>query len=65
MALRFLVVEGNTRSARLAHRAAFGLMPCESYAGVLQAIAPDGVCDLAFPADEGANLPDPGGAPIL
>ena len=36
-------------------------MPCESYAGVLQAIAPDGVCDLAFPADEGANLPDPGG----
>jgi GMP synthase (glutamine-hydrolysing) len=61
LALRFLVVEGNTRSARLAHRAAFGLMPCESYAGVLQAIAPDGVFDLAFPADEGANLPDPGG----
>lgn len=61
MGLRFLVIEGNTRDARLAHKAAFGLMPSESYAAVLQAIAPDAVCDLAFPADEGANLPDPAG----
>ncbi|HEY8384470.1 MAG TPA: type 1 glutamine amidotransferase [Microvirga sp.] len=61
MGLRFLVVEGNTREARMAHKAAFGLMPSESYAGVLQHIVPDGVCDLAFPADEGANLPDPAG----
>jgi GMP synthase (glutamine-hydrolysing) len=61
MALRLLVVEGNTREARLAHKAAYGLMPSESYAAVLQAIAPDAVCDLAFPADEGANLPDPAG----
>ena len=61
MALRFLVVEGTLlrRGWRTGPR--FGLMPCESYAGVLQAIAPDGVFDLAFPADEGANLPDPGG----
>jgi GMP synthase (glutamine-hydrolysing) len=61
MGLRFLVVEGNARAARLAHRAAYGQMPCESYAAVLQAIAPGSVCDLAFPADEGANLPDPAG----
>jgi GMP synthase (glutamine-hydrolysing) len=61
MALRFLVVEGNTRDARLAHKAAFGLMPCESYAMVLQGLEPDAMCDLAFPADEGANLPDAAG----
>jgi GMP synthase (glutamine-hydrolysing) len=59
MALRFLVVEGNVRGARLAHRAAYGRMPSESYAALLQAIEPDSLCDLAFPADEGANLPDP------
>jgi GMP synthase (glutamine-hydrolysing) len=61
MGLRFLVVEGNTRDARLAHKAAYGFMPSESYAAVLQAIEPGAVCDLAFPADEGANLPDPAG----
>jgi GMP synthase (glutamine-hydrolysing) len=61
MGLRFLVVEGNTRDARLAHKAAYGFMPSESYAAVLQSIEPGAVCDLAFPADEGANLPDPAG----
>lgn len=61
MALRFLVVEGNTRKAREAHKAAYGLMPSESYACVLQDIERDAVCDLAFPADEGANLPDAAG----
>jgi GMP synthase (glutamine-hydrolysing) len=61
MGLRFLVVEGNTRDARLAHKAAYGSTPSESYAAVLQSIAPDAVCDIAFPADEGANLPDPAG----
>jgi GMP synthase (glutamine-hydrolysing) len=61
MALRFLVVEGNTRDARRVHQAAYGLMPSESYAAVLQEIEPDIICDLAFPADEGANLPDAAG----
>ncbi len=61
MALRFLVVEGNTRDARQTHRDAYGLMPSESYAAVLQEIEQDIVCDLAFPADEGANLPDAAG----
>jgi GMP synthase (glutamine-hydrolysing) len=36
-------------------------MPSESYAAVLQEIDPDVVCDLAFPADEGTNLPDASG----
>lgn len=58
MALRFLVIEGNTRGAREVHKAAYGQMPSESYAAVLQDIEPSAVCDLAFPADEGANLPD-------
>jgi GMP synthase (glutamine-hydrolysing) len=61
MALRFLVVEGNTRDARQAHKAAYGQMPCESYAAVLQDIEPEILYDVAFPADEGANLPDPAG----
>jgi GMP synthase (glutamine-hydrolysing) len=61
MALRFLVVEGNTRGARQAHKDAYGLTLSESYAGVLQGIAPDCVCDIAFPTDEGANLPDAAG----
>ncbi|WP_230533929.1 type 1 glutamine amidotransferase [Microvirga roseola] len=61
MGLRFLVVEGNTRGARQAHREAYGLMPSESYAAVLQEIEGEAVCDLAFPADEGANLPDAAG----
>src|SRR5690349_12094771 len=61
MGLRFLVVEGNTRDAREAHRAGYGLTPSESYAAVLQSIAPDVTYDIALPADEGANLPDPAG----
>jgi GMP synthase (glutamine-hydrolysing) len=61
MALRFLVVEGNTRGAREMHKAAYGLMPSESYAAVLHSIDADVICDLAFPADEGANLPDASG----
>jgi GMP synthase (glutamine-hydrolysing) len=61
MGLRFLVVEGNTRGARQAHKQAYGLTLSESYAEVLQGIVPDAVCDIAFPADEGANLPDAAG----
>lgn len=61
MALRFLVVEGNTRADREEHRTTYGLTPSDSYAAVLQALAPDASCDVAFPADEGANLPDAAG----
>jgi GMP synthase (glutamine-hydrolysing) len=61
MALRFLVVEGNTREAREGHRAGYGLTPSQSYAAVLQSIVPEAVADIALPADEGANLPDAAG----
>ena len=61
MGLRFLVVEGNTRPARGRHASAYGLTPSASYAEVLQAIEPEAVCDIACPADEGANLPDRAG----
>ena len=58
---RFLVVEGNVRAAREAHRDSFGLTPAESYAASVQTFASDAVCDIALPADEGANLPDAAG----
>ncbi|HEX8168484.1 MAG TPA: type 1 glutamine amidotransferase [Beijerinckiaceae bacterium] len=61
MALRFLVVEGNTRPARERHAEAYGLTPAQSYAAVLQEIESGILCDIAHPADEGANLPDAAG----
>jgi GMP synthase (glutamine-hydrolysing) len=61
MALRILVVEGNTRAMRASHAAVYGLTPCESFAAVLASLERDLACDFAFPADEGANLPDPAG----
>lgn len=61
MALRFLIIEGNTRRARDAHAAGYGRTPSQSYAAALQEIVPDAVCDVACPADEGATLPDPAG----
>jgi GMP synthase (glutamine-hydrolysing) len=63
--LRCLVVEGNVRAAREAHAAETGRMPCESYAEALAAVAgglgEPILCDFAFPADAGANLPDSAG----
>ena len=64
MSLKFLVVEGNTREVRERHKTNYGRMPSESYANVLLTIAPDAICDIAFPADEGANLPDAAGLGI-
>ncbi len=62
MALRLLVVEGNIRSARDAHAAHYlGKTPARAYADVLESLAPDAICDICTPADEGANLPDSGG----
>lgn len=61
MGLRLLVVEGNVRESRERHKAVWGKTPSEGYAEVLSTLAPDAACDLCFPADEGANLPDPAG----
>jgi GMP synthase (glutamine-hydrolysing) len=61
MSLRLLVIEGNTAADRARHAGARGATPSEAYADVLRELAPDAVCDIAFPADPGANLPDAGG----
>ena len=61
MGLRLLVVEGNARGAREAHRSVYGRTPSESYSDVLAGLATDAVCEICFPADEGANLPDGAG----
>ena len=64
MSLKFLVVEGNIRATRERHKASYGRTPSESYAHVLGVLAPGCRCDIAFPADEGANLPDAAGLGI-
>ena len=58
MSLRFLVVEGNVKGPRERHRDTFGKTYSDSYGSGLQSIEPDSIYDVAFPADEGANLPD-------
>ncbi len=59
--IRMLVVEGNVREAREAHLNGWGQTPGDSYASVLRRIEPGAICDIAMPADDGANLPDPAG----
>lgn len=59
--LRLLVVDGNVRAARERHRSTYGMTPSESYASVLRTLDGDVQADIAFPADEGANLPDSAG----
>ena len=61
MALRFLVAEGNVREAREAYRSNFGRTASEAYVQALGEIAADATCDICFPADPGANVPDKGG----
>ncbi|WP_349368786.1 type 1 glutamine amidotransferase [Salinarimonas sp.] len=61
MALRFLIVEGNTRPEREKHKRSFGTAYSESYAAAVAPHAPGAIFDFAYPADAGANLPDGGG----
>jgi GMP synthase (glutamine-hydrolysing) len=61
MGLRLLVVEGNERAAREGHVDGFGKTRSQAYAEALSQLAPDVVCDICFPADSGANLPDTAG----
>lgn len=58
MALRLLVVEGNSAEGRARHLAVSGVTPSEAYAGVLKDLAGEAVVDICFPADPGANIPD-------
>lgn len=65
MALRFLVVEGNTRPEREKHERAFGKIYAAGYAALVERLAAaadaPARADIAYPADEGANLPDGAG----
>jgi len=61
MSLHLLVIEGNTREDREAYRAGLGMTASEAYAATLTKIAPDAACEICFPADEGAQLPDAAG----
>jgi GMP synthase (glutamine-hydrolysing) len=60
-AARLLVVDGNIREAREVHRDSWGQTPSESYASTVRSIDATAVCDIALPADDGFNLPDPAG----
>lgn len=59
--LRILIVEGNTKTAREAHKKVYGETSAESYASVVHAADSSVTTDIALPADDGANLPDPAG----
>lgn len=59
--IRLLVVDGNVRGAREAHLSGWGMTPGDSYAAVAKQLEPTVICDIALPADDGANLPDPSG----
>jgi GMP synthase (glutamine-hydrolysing) len=61
MALRLLVVEGNTAEGRDRHLSVSGVTPSQAYADVLKSLADDAVVDICFPADPGANIPDSAG----
>src|SRR5215468_9149002 len=58
---RLLVIEGNTAAGRARHHAAGGTVASEGYAELLRDLIPGAIVDIAYPADSGANLPDPMG----
>jgi GMP synthase (glutamine-hydrolysing) len=61
MALRFLLVDGNTREARDTHVRDFGKTSSAAYADVLKAIERNLHTEVVCPADEGCDLPDADG----
>lgn len=58
---RLLVIEGNTADARARQVHFGGQAASEGYAQLLRELAPGAIVDICYPADPGANLPDPGG----
>ncbi len=59
--LRLLVIEGNARAEREAQAIAYGRSASAAYAEVLGEIAADAQCDICYPADPQANIPDADG----
>lgn len=63
MAMRLLVIEGNNKEGRENRRKNYGMTPAEGYVAALNHVAGKEqiICDIAFPTDPGANLPDAAG----
>ena len=59
MTLRFLVADCEPPDARAKRRASVGASAGESYASLLRRIAPGSTAEMALPADQGADVPDP------
>lgn len=57
MSLRFLVIEGNTRTVRDAHREGFGRSPAEAYGEALVKLSGAARYDILAAADADAALP--------
>jgi GMP synthase (glutamine-hydrolysing) len=58
IALRLLVVEGNTRAGQETYRIGFGRTASEAYAEALRELSPDAHCEFCYPAEGDARLPD-------
>jgi GMP synthase (glutamine-hydrolysing) len=58
---RFLIAESETPEARERRRASVGRSSGETYKDTLRVLAPNALCDLIRPAEEGASYPDPTG----
>lgn len=56
--VRFLVVDGYSRAARDELVAGGASLAADLYADMLRAHCPGAVCDVLFPSDPGATLPD-------
>ena len=55
--MKLLIVEGNTEQTRL-ERGAFGIKPYHiTFQEMLKGLVPDAITEVAFPADEGMELP--------
>src|SRR5271156_6359052 len=61
MAVHLLVIEGDTREDRETYRAGLGMTASEAYSQTLEQLAPDAACEICFPTDQGAHLPDAAG----
>ena len=55
---RLLVIEGNPPESRAKQVAAGGVVASQGYCNLLRELLPGAIVDIAFPADQGANLPD-------
>ena len=55
---RFLVIDGYTKAARDELEAGGATLACEQYRKMLEQACPGAECDILFPSDPGARLPE-------